>query len=159
MVKAIIKRQFPASFVLTIVAAFSAFAQSLDSPADISRATYKDAGMLAVPDLRISEFAFIAADEKSVRVHVVNGGRAASPFCILRLTVRKINGMTVGRIRDVKLPPLAPGKNRWLVINAKSILPNNVSLEATTFKLNADADSIVAESNEANNEVWHNLDM
>ena len=97
------------------------------------------------------------ANEKSVRVHVVNSGGAASPLCILRLTVRKINGIPVGRVTEVKLPPLASGKDKWLVINAASILPTNVSLEATTFKLNADATSIVTESDEANNEVWHNL--
>lgn len=111
----------------------------------------------ASADLRIREFVFTDANDKAVRVHIVNTGGAASVLCILRLTVRKINGVPVGRVADVKLPPLAPGKDTWMVINAKSILPNNVSLESTTFKLNADANSIVTESDEANNEVWHNL--
>jgi subtilase family serine protease len=71
--------------------------------------------------------------------------------------VRKINGISVGRVKEVKLPPLAPGAVKWLVFDAKSILPNNISLESTTFKLNADATEIVAESNEKNNELWHNL--
>jgi len=111
----------------------------------------------ATADLRIREFVFNAANDKAVRVRIVNTGGASSVLCILRLTVRKINGVSVGRVADVRLPPLAPGKDAWMVINAKSILPTNVSLESTTFKINADATSIIMESNEANNEVWHNL--
>jgi hypothetical protein len=38
-----------------------------------------------------------------------------------------------------------------------NILPNNVSLKDTTFKLIADATKNVPESNEKNNETWHNL--
>ena len=111
----------------------------------------------AQPDLRIKQFLFSPANDKAMKVHVVNMGNAASGLCILRLTVRKINGVPVGRVKEVKLPPLAPGGDTWLVVNAKSILPNNISLESTTFKLNADATSIVPESDESNNEVWHNL--
>lgn len=111
----------------------------------------------AKADLLISEFVFPADSDKTVRVHVVNTGGAASTLCILRLTVRKINGLPVGNVVEIKLPLLAPGEDKWLGINAASILPKNVSLESTTFKLNADATSIVMESNEANNEVWHKL--
>ena len=141
------KRNRPGTVLLTIVACFSAFAY----------ANGKGPVKGPSPDLRIREFVFPADNDKAVRVHVVNTGGAASPLCILRLTVRKINGVPVGRITEVKLPPLAPGKDKWLVINATSILPNNISLASTTFKLNADATSIVTESDEANNEVWHNL--
>ncbi len=108
-------------------------------------------------DLRIREFVFPADNGKRVRVDIVNTGSTVSVLCILRLTVRKIDGVPVGRVVEVKLPPLAAGKNIWLVINAKSILPNHISLQSTTFKLNADATSILPESNEADNEVWHNL--
>lgn len=111
----------------------------------------------ATVDLRIQEFVFSADHDKGVRVHIVNTGSAASSLCILRLTVRKINGIPAGRIKEVKLPPLGVGKNKWVVIDARSILPTNISLQSTTFKLNADATSILAESDEANNEVWHNL--
>ena len=111
----------------------------------------------AQPDLRIKQFLFSPVNDKAMKVQVVNMGNAASGPCILRLTVRKINGVAVGRVKDVKLPPLAPGGDKWLVVDAKSILPNNISLESTTFKLNADATSIVIESDESNNEVWHNL--
>ncbi len=141
--------------LLTILAGLSASAQ----PFSISAGEASGIGSAkgAVPDLRISEFVFATAKGKAVRVHLVNAGGAPSPLCILRLTVRKINGVPAGRVIEIKLPPLAPGKDKWLVIDASSILPKNVWLASTTFKLNADATSIVTESDEANNEVWHNL--
>lgn len=114
-------------------------------------------GLGTTADLRIREFVFPADNDKAVRVDIVNTGGVISAVCILRLTVRKINGVPAGRVMEVKLPPLGAGKHIWLAINAKSILPNNVSLASTTFKLNADATSIVSESDEANNEIWHNL--
>ncbi len=109
----------------------------------------------AKPDLHIEEFVF--AGEKALRVRVANLGGAASGLCILRLTVRKINGVAVGRVTEVKLLPLAAGKERWVSINAKSLLPNNIALESTTFRLNVDATEVVAETKEDNNESWHNL--
>ena len=112
---------------------------------------------LAQPDLMIKQFLFPPTNDKALRVHVVNQGNAASGACRLILTVRKINGTAVGRQTHVNIPALAPGKTVWLLINAKGILPNNVSLQSTTFKLNVDATEIVVESNEGNNEVWHNL--
>jgi hypothetical protein len=42
-------------------------------------------------------------------------------------------------------------------MDATSILPNAVSLKDTTFKVVADSTSMNAESNEGNNEKWHNL--
>lgn len=110
----------------------------------------------AQPDLSIEKFLFPPTNDKALRVHVMNNGNAASTPCVLRLTVRKINGIAVGRVTEMKLLPIPPGKDKWMVIDAKSILPNNVSLESTTFKLNADATGTVAESDEANNEIWHN---
>jgi CARDB protein len=122
-----------------------------------SRATAHDVNASpAQPDLRIKEFLFSPANDKVMKVHVVNMGNAASGLCIFRLTVRKINGVAVGRVKEVKLLPLAAGQDKWIVVDAKSILPNNISLESTTFKLNADATSIIAESDETNNELWHN---
>ena len=111
----------------------------------------------AKADLLIREFVFPADNDKAVRVRIVNGGNVASALCVLRLTVRKINGVPVGRVVEIKLPPLAPGKDTWLVIGASNILPHKVTLASTTFKLNADATSIVTESDEANNEAWHKL--
>jgi hypothetical protein len=112
---------------------------------------------VAQPDLMIKQFLFPPTNDKALRVHIVNQGAAASGACRLVLTVRKINGAAVGRQTHVTITALEPGKAVWLVIDAKSILPNNVTLESTTFKLNADATGIVAESDETNNEVWHNL--
>lgn len=108
------------------------------------------------PDLTIEKFLFPPTNDKGLRIHVLNVGNAASTPCVLRLTVRKINGVAVGRVTEIKLLAIPPGKDKWVVIDAKGILPNNVSLESTTFKLNADATDAVAESDEANNEMWHN---
>jgi hypothetical protein len=111
----------------------------------------------AAADLSIKQFLFPPTNDKALRVHVVNTGNAAAGACRLLLTVRKIGGTAVGRKTHVNVPALRPGKDVWLVINAKSILPNNISLESTTFKLNVDGTEIVTESDEGNNEVWHNL--
>jgi len=112
---------------------------------------------MAKPDLRIKQFLFPPTNDKALRVHLVNTGQAPSGACRLFLTVRKINGVAVGRKTHVNVPALSAGADVWLVISATSILPNNVSLQSTTFKLNVDATDIVAESDESNNEVWHNL--
>ena len=112
---------------------------------------------VAKADLRVEQFLFPPTNEKALRVRVANGGGAASGVCVLRLTVRKINDVAVGRTTEIKLQPLGAGKEKWVVIDAKSILPANVALEATTFKLNVDATAVVAESDETNNEAWHNL--
>jgi hypothetical protein len=109
------------------------------------------------PDLSIKQFLFPPTNDKALRVHVVNTGQELSKACRLVLTVRAINGVAVGRRTHVNVPILAAGADDWLHIDAKSILPNNVSLQSTTFKLNVDATKIVAESNESNNEVWHGL--
>ena len=109
------------------------------------------------PDLRIRQFLFPPTNDKALRVHVVNTGKSPSGACRLVITVRKINGVAVGRKTHVNVPPLAAGADDWLHIDVKSILPNNISLQSTTFKLNVDATGIIAESDEGNNEVWHNL--
>ncbi|HKO44786.1 MAG TPA: CARDB domain-containing protein [Pyrinomonadaceae bacterium] len=111
----------------------------------------------AQPDLQISKFLFPPAADKKLRVQVVNSGPATSDACRLILTVRKINGIAAGRKTHVNVPSLAAGESVWLLLDAASILPVNVSLESTTFKLNVDATELVAESDESNNEVWHNL--
>lgn len=109
------------------------------------------------PDLSIKEFLFPPTNDKALRVNVINSGNAGSAPSILRLTIRKINGVAVGRTIEIKVGALPAGKDKWVLIDAKSILPNNVALESTTFKLNADAGLTVAESDEGNNEKWHNL--
>jgi subtilase family serine protease len=112
---------------------------------------------LAAPDLQILSYEFAPTNDKVVRVKVANKGNAASGACRLVLTVRKINGVAVGRKTQVIVPALAAGKSDWLSINAKSILPVNIALESTTFRLNVDGTEIINELDENNNEVWHNL--
>ena len=150
------KRKCLRNSLLAVVGLASAFAQQPATSAHASM-NRKAITVVAAPDLRISEFVFPANNDKTVRVRIANTGSVASALCIMRLTVRKINGVPVGRVVEIKLPPLAAGKDKWVLISAKGILPTNVSLESTTFKLNADATSIVSESDEGNNEVWHNL--
>lgn len=124
-------------------------------PGDSKAPANKRAGM-AQPDLRIRQFLFPPTNDKALRVHVVNTGKSASAACRLVLTVRKINGIAAGRTTHVNVPALAAGAADWLHIDVKRILPNNVSLQSTTFKLNVDATGLIAEFDEANNEVWHN---
>ena len=112
---------------------------------------------MAQPDLKIAQFLFPPTNDKALRVHVANAGGGNAGACILRLTVRKINGVAVGRVTEIPVPAIAAGTDTWLVVHADKILPKNVALKDTTFKLNVDATSTVAESDEANNEVWHNL--
>ena len=107
-------------------------------------------------DLIVKQFLFPPTNNKALRVHVANTGSRASGVCRLFLTVRKINGIAAGRRTHVNVPALAAGADVWLVIDAQGILPNNVPLESTTFKLNVDATEIVAESNESTHELWHN---
>jgi hypothetical protein len=152
-----IRKRFAGTVLRAVVTCAVVSAQSWASVPDGKAKVTEANEPAATADLRILEFVFTADNDKAVRVHIVNTGGAVSSLCILRLTVRKIDGVPVGRVTEVKLPPLGAGKHKWLVINAKSILPNHISLESTTFKLNADATSILAESDEANNEVWHNL--
>ncbi len=123
----------------------------------VSRVPTNKSAAMAQPDLEISQFLFPPTNDKALRVRVDNTGAAPSGACRLILTVRKINGIAVGRQKVVTVAALAAGTGVWIHIDVKSILPNNVSLKSTTFKLNVDATEIVAESNEANNEKWHNL--
>ena len=110
-----------------------------------------------MPDLivRGNEFEFVG--NKMVNVYVSNNGDAPSKRCILELTIRKIGDARVGRVKTATIPALQPGKFTKIPVNATSILPNNVNLKDTTFKVIADSTNLNAESNEGNNEKWHNL--
>ena len=109
------------------------------------------------PDLivRGNEFEFVG--NKAVNVYVSNNGDAASSRCVLELTVRKIGGVSAGRVKRATIPAIQPGKFVKIEVDATSILPAAVNLKDTTFKVVADATSVNAESNENNNEKWHNL--
>jgi hypothetical protein len=112
---------------------------------------------LGKADLTIKHYAFSVVDNKKIKIQVLNLGSIGSAPCILRLTVRKINGTPVGRVTQIALPAILPNQDKTVFIDTDQILPNNVALKDTTFRLNADATSLVIESNEANNEKWHNL--
>jgi hypothetical protein len=110
-----------------------------------------------MPDLivRGNEFEFVG--NKMVNVYVSNNGDATSKRCVLELTIRKINGAAVGRVVKARIPAILPTKFVKIPVDATSILPNSVNLKDTTFKVIADSSNINAESNENNNEKWHNL--
>ena len=109
-----------------------------------------------MPDLivRGNEFEFVG--DKMVNVYISNNGDATSKRCLLELTIRKIGGSPVGRVKKATIPMIQPGKFVKVQVNATSILPQNVNLKDTTFKVIADSTNINAESNEGNNEKWHN---
>ncbi|HEX8649879.1 MAG TPA: CARDB domain-containing protein [Pyrinomonadaceae bacterium] len=110
-----------------------------------------------LPDLRIRQYEFVSTNDKQLRVQVANQGKAASRPCRLELAIRKIKGTAVGRTAYETIPALEPGKAEWVDLTATGILPAAISLKETTFRLTADETGIVAESNEDNNETWHNL--
>lgn len=108
-------------------------------------------------DLSVKQFNFDVRNNKRLKVEVSNNGTLASSSCKLELTIRKINGSAVGRTISVDIPALNPGETKMIIVDAASILPKNVSLKDTTFKLITDSGNTVNESNETNNEKWHNL--
>lgn len=110
-----------------------------------------------MPDLVVREYQFPPAYDKGLRIHVMNIGRATAGPSTLRLTVRKINGTAVGRTMEAPVGTIEPSQGQWVTLDAKGILPNNVSLKETTFRINLDVTTAVIESNEKNNEQWHNL--
>ena len=110
-----------------------------------------------MPDLIVRGNEFEFAGNKVVNVYVSNNGDAPSKRCVLELTVRKIGDSAVGRVKTGRIPVIQPGKFVKIPVDATSILPNAVNLKDTTFKVIADSTNINAESNEGNNEKWHNL--
>jgi hypothetical protein len=113
--------------------------------------------MSPMPDLIVRGNEFEFAGNKMVNVYVSNNGDAPSKRCILELTIRKIGDASVGRVKRASIPAIQPGKYVKIPVNATNILPNAVNLKDTTFKVIADSTNINAESNEGNNEKWHNL--
>lgn len=109
-----------------------------------------------LPDLKITQYEFDSYNDKRLRVQVANDGKAASRPCRLELTIRKIKGSAVNRTASETIPAIEPGKEEWVTLYATGILPAAISLKDTTFRLTVDDTGIVAESNEDNNETWHN---
>lgn len=127
---------------------------------EINVAPFSTATLLSpppMPDLivRGNEFEFVG--NKIVNVYVSNNGDAPSKRCLLELTVRKIGDASVGRVTKAIIPAIQPTKYVKIKVDATNILPVNVNLKDTTFKVIADSANSNAESNEDNNEKWHNL--
>ena len=110
-----------------------------------------------LPDLAVRQFQFRPSSPQAVWVQVINYGGVNAPPSTLRLTVRVINGIPVGRTTDLALPVIGAGDFMWVMVDATSILPVSVDLIDTTFRADADADAAIPESNESNNRLWHNL--
>ena len=109
------------------------------------------------PDLIVKEYQFAPTNNKGLRVRVANIGNGNAGACVLRLTIRKINGAAVGRTMDMNVPAIPAGGDDWITFIADGILPKAVDIKDTTFKLNVDFTTVVSESKETNNEKWHNL--
>lgn len=124
------------------------------SPADLKDLTpeWKN----AAPDLRIRQIKFSGSNDKLLEVQVYNGGTADAPATQFQLAIGIINGTKVKRSKNFKMPPLGMGKDIWVEIDAKTLLPNNVSLESTFFRLTVDMPDIINEPNESNNIYYHN---
>lgn len=113
-------------------------------------------GPAPLPDLTIKQYEFVFTNNKALRVQVANNGKAASRPCRLELAVRKVNGTAVTRRAFETIPAIEPGKVEWVTLSATGILQAAVSLKDTTFRLTVDEAGTVAESDEGNNEIWHN---
>jgi hypothetical protein len=109
------------------------------------------------PDLTVRQYQFAPTNDKALRVNVANIGAAAAGASVLRLTIRKIKGVSVGRTMEAPVPAIPKNSADWVTLDASGILPKDVSLKDTTFKINLDVTTVVNESNENNNEKWHNL--
>ena len=109
------------------------------------------------PDLIVKEYQFAPTNNKGLRVRVANIGNVGAGACVLRLTIRRINGVAVGRTMDMNVPAIAAGADDWITFIADGILPKPVDIKDTTFRLNVDVTTVVNESKENNNEKWHNL--
>ena len=114
-------------------------------------------GKKGLPDLTAKEYDFVSANDKAVQVRLTNSGGSASGVSKLELTVRKINNSAVGRVLTVDIPVINPGETKFITIDVSRILPKSVRLQDTTFKFIVDSGNAVNESNETNNETWHNL--
>lgn len=113
--------------------------------------------VIQVPDLQVTNYQFLGGGAKPVLVKVKNAGNTPVGPSVLRLTVRRIDGVAVGRTVDVNLPGFVANAVYTVSIATAGILPNDVALKDTTFRLDADATNTVFESNETNNTTWHNL--
>jgi len=106
-------------------------------------------------DLEVSAIRFAIRQPQLAVAVVKNIGEGPARPSVLRLTVRKIGSVSVGRTKDFRVPSIAAGKSTSVNVDASSVLPNGVRLRSTTFRLDADNTKVVAEPDEANNLKWH----
>lgn len=110
---------------------------------------------LAKPDLVIKAMPFVPNQPQVVYVTVQNAGNGPAGLSTLQLTVRKIMDIPVSRQTEVRVPALMPGESKVITVDASKILPTGMPLKHTTFRADADAYKLVAESNETNNTSWY----
>ena len=108
-----------------------------------------------LPDLKIKSVQFPGNAPQQVKVQVINQGNAIAKPSKLRLTITQIKGAKVNRTIEVKLPTFKPYQSSSFLVDAGSILPNDIALKDTTFHLKADAALVVTESDEADNVASH----
>lgn len=147
------RTRFALISLLIACAAVASQAQNTNTP----RTAPRPRPQIFRPDLIIQEYEFAPTNNKSLRVKVANIGNGIAGACFLRLTIRKIKGVAVGRTKLLSVPAISVGGHAWITFIADGILPNDVDIKNTTFKLNVDITNSVIESKETNNEKWHNL--
>ncbi|MBD1857952.1 MULTISPECIES: CARDB domain-containing protein [Leptolyngbya] len=108
-----------------------------------------------LPDLKIRGYQFSERAPQSVRVQIINQGNTIAKPSNLRLTVTQIKGVKVNRMLEVQLPAFKPHQSSNFLVNASEILPSDVDLKDTTFRLKADATLLVNESDESDNVALH----
>lgn len=108
-----------------------------------------------LPDLKIRDFQFPEKAPQAIKVQIINQGNAIAKPSQLRLTVTRIKGVKVNRVVEMRLPAFKPSQSSSFLMNASDILPKNVDLKETTFRLKADATLMINESDESDNVAVH----
>jgi hypothetical protein len=108
------------------------------------------------PDLTIKNFRFSPNAPQNVSIRVLNQGNGIAKPSKMKLVVRKINGTPVGREIEVNVPVFQPSESKNITIDASSILPGNVQLKDTSFRVDVDSSQLVKEVDETNNRMTHN---
>lgn len=110
---------------------------------------------IAKPDLVIKAMPFVPNQPQVVYVTVQNAGNGPAGRSTLQLTIRKIMNIPVSRQTEVRVPALKAGESKVITVDASKLLPTGMPLKHTTFRGDADAYKLVAESDETNNTAWH----
>lgn len=106
-------------------------------------------------DLTIREVKFLGKDGNRLNVVVENKGKGTSGVSRLLLTVEGINKSLKFRQNETFVMKIESGETRWVNISAPVFLPKGVSLNSTDFILKIDSNEEIAETDETNNEFFH----